>query len=243
VVSTGAAQLTAPGDCRPPAGFGASAGATRRMRNPWLDIPSADYIAHMSSPEVDQLSVLSRLVCDALDRFRPRDFLLLGCSTGNGLEHVDPAVTREVTGVDINPEYLRQLAERFPNPGFQLTLRAQDLADCGLPDDAFDLVHGALLFEYLAWPELLPRLARTLRSGGGLSVVLQRRSAALPAVTPTRFMSLRTLEPLFHFVDPERVVAQARHLRLEVQKQWTEELKSGKAFSVLHFRKVGRSGT
>lgn len=52
----------------------------------------------MSSPEVDQLSVLSGLLKDALERFRPRDFLLLGCSTGNGLEHVDPVVTRSVTG-------------------------------------------------------------------------------------------------------------------------------------------------
>jgi SAM-dependent methyltransferase len=213
------------------------------MRNPWLDIPSADYIAHMSSPDVDQLSVLNRLVRDALDRFRPRDFLLLGCSTGNGLEHVDPAVTQGVTGVDINPEYLRQLAERFSNPGFRLTLQAQDLADCRLPDEAFDLAHGALLFEYLEWPELLPRLARTLRTGGGLSVVFQRPSEALPAVTRTGFMSLRKLEPLFHFVEPDSVVAQARGLRLEVQKQWTEELRSGKTLSVLHFRKVERSGT
>jgi len=142
------------------------------MRNPWLDIPSADYIAHMN-----------------------------------------------------------------------LTLRAQDLADCRLPDEAFDLAHGALLFEYLEWPALLPRLARTLRTGGGLSVVLQRPSEALPAVTRARFMSLRRLEPLFHFVEPDTVVAQARGLRLEVQKQWTEELKSGKALPALHFRKREGPGT
>ncbi len=67
------------------------------MRNPWLEIAASDYVGHMGSPEVDQLSVLSPLLREALDMFRPRDVLLLGCSTGNGLLQVDPAVTDRVT--------------------------------------------------------------------------------------------------------------------------------------------------
>lgn len=64
------------------------------MRNPWLEIPAADYVGHMVGPEVGQLPVLSRLLREALEQFRPHDLLLLGCSTGNGLAHVDPTVTR-----------------------------------------------------------------------------------------------------------------------------------------------------
>jgi SAM-dependent methyltransferase len=208
------------------------------VRNPWLDIPAADYIAHMSSPEVDQLSVLGRLLEDALDRFRPRDVLVLGCSTGNGLEHVDPAVTRKVTGIDINSEYLRRLAERFPRPGFQLSLRAEDLSTSAFPDEAFDLAHCALLFEYLEWPQLLPRLAQTLRAAGGLSVVLQKPSDFTPIVTPTPFASLRQLERSFHFVDADAVVADANSVGLDLRARWTEHLKSRKAFTVLHFLKT-----
>lgn len=95
----------------------------------------------MSSPEVDQLSVLSRLLGEALEHFRPRDLLLLGCSTGNGLNRVDPAVTRRVTGVDINPAYLARIAEEFPDPAFELTLECADVSTYAFAADALDLVH------------------------------------------------------------------------------------------------------
>lgn len=119
--------------------------------------------------------------------------LILGCSTGNGLEHVDATVTRRVTGVDINPEYLQRLAERFPDPGFALELRCTDVADDTFEAEGFDLVHAALILEYVEWPSLLPRLAETLRPGGTFSVVLQRPSESSPVVTPTEFTSLRSL--------------------------------------------------
>jgi SAM-dependent methyltransferase len=207
------------------------------MRNPWLDIPAADYVGHMSSPEVDQLAILSRLLREALERFRPRDLLLLGCSTGNGLVHVDPAVTRRVTGVDINPEYLAYITEQFPNPGFELTLHCADVMTYAFTPDAFDLVHCALLFEYLEWPRLIRELSKTTRIGGGLSVVVQRPSDALPAVTRTAYLSLGRLEPLFHFVETTSVVVQAHSCGFELQAQRTEPLNSGKAFDVLHFQK------
>jgi SAM-dependent methyltransferase len=211
------------------------------MRNPWLEIPAADYVGHMSSPEVDQLSVLSRLLSEALDAFKPADLLLPGCSTGNGLEHVDPQVTRHVTGVDINPEYLRLLAERFPNPGFRLTLRAEDIARCSLEDASVDLAHCALLFEYLDWQALLPRLARWIRPGGGLSVVLQDASD-MPAVTPTGFASLRALQRTFTFVDPERLLAHAGEAGFSLALRRRDPLRSGKTLSVFWFRRTGEAG-
>ncbi len=211
------------------------------MRNPWLDIAADDYVGHMTSPEVGQLPVLSRLLGEALDEFRPGDLLLIGCSTGNGLCHVDPVVTHRVTGVDINPEYLRRLAEQFPHPGFELTLTCADVMAYRFAADTFDLVHCALLFEYLDWPRLVGEVGRTVRTGGGLSVVLQRPSDVVPAVTPTTYASLRRLESLFQFVDPAAVIARARVCGFELRSQRAEPLNSGKAFDVLHFRKVDPS--
>jgi SAM-dependent methyltransferase len=141
------------------------------MRSPWLDVPEVDYVGHMSSPTVNQRSVLSRLMGDALESVRPRTMLVLGCSTGNGLEHVNPEVTTRVAVMDLNPEYLRRLGERFPNPGFELDVQWADLADAVLEPQAFDLVHAGLVLEYLEWPLLLPRVATTLKFGGVLSVV------------------------------------------------------------------------
>jgi hypothetical protein len=62
-------------------------------------------------------------------------------------------------------------------------------------------------------------------------------------VTRTGYASLRKLETLFRFVEPDSVVAQACGVGLELHRQSTEQLKSGKTFSVLQFTKAGPPGT
>jgi SAM-dependent methyltransferase len=205
------------------------------MRNPWLDIPEVDYVGHMSSPTVNQWPMLSRLLGDALESVRPRTLLVLGGSTGNGLEHVNPEVTSRVTVVDVNPAYLSRLGERFPNPAFELEVHCADLADAVLTRDAFDLVHAALVLEYVEWPLLLPRVATALKSWGVLSVVLQLPSPSSPAVTPTTFVSLQSVESLFRFVEPRTLIEAARGEGLTLDSQRTELLATGKAFEVLRF--------
>jgi SAM-dependent methyltransferase len=211
-----------------------------RKDNPWLDITEADYVGHMSSPAVQQHPVLSRLLRDALESSRPHAVLVLGCSTGNGLEHVDAAVTRRVTGVDINPAFLHRLLERFPNPGYDLEAWCADLAEYDFEAEAYDLVHAGLALEYVEWPPLLPRIAGALRPGGIFSVVLQRPSTLSPAVTPTAFTSLRSLEPLFRFVEPDDLVSRALVAGMTLADRRTEPLRSAKAFEVLRFLKGDR---
>lgn len=205
------------------------------MNNPWLDISEADYVGHMSSPAVGQRPVLGRLLGDALETVRPNTLLVLGCSTGNGLEHVNPTVTSRVVVVDVNPEYLRRLRERFPNPMFDLDVRCGDLNDVELEREAYDMVHAALLFEYLEWRVLLPRVAMALRPGALLSVILQLPSTSSPSVTPTPFTSLRRLESLFRFVEPTSLVDAARREGLTLSGRRAEALPAGKAFEVLRF--------
>lgn len=205
------------------------------MTNPWLGIPLSDYLGHMGSPVVDQEPVLNRLLGEAVARSRPAAVLVLGCSTGNGLEHVDPAVTRRVVVVDVNAVFLRVLVERFPHPAFALEVLCADAATAVFEPNAFDLVHAALLFEYVDWPSLVPRLAGTLRPGGTLSVVVQLPSASTPAVTPTGFTSLLALESIFRFVDADLLVGTAAGVGLTLEQRRTEPLKSAKAFEVLRF--------
>jgi SAM-dependent methyltransferase len=207
------------------------------MSNPWLDITEVEYVGHMSSPAVNQLPVLSRLFREVLENTLPRAVLFLGCSTGNGLEHINAAVTRRVTGIDVNPTYLQRLVERFPNPGFALDVRCTDLAECAFEPETFDLIHAGLVLEYVEWAPLLLRLAETLRPRGTFSVVLQRPSVSSPAVTPTEFASMRSLESLFHFVEPDALVAQASSAELRLEYRRTEPLPSAKAFEVLRFVK------
>ena len=167
------------------------------MSNPWLDISETDYVGHMSSPAVGQRPVLGRLLGETLETVRPNVVLVLGCSTGNGLEHVNPAVTSRVVVVDVNPKYLLRLRERFPNPTFELDVRPGDVIDIELEREAYDLVHAGLIFEYVEWPVLLPRVAIALRRGGILSVILQAPSASSPAIAPKRSLACRSWSRCF----------------------------------------------
>jgi cyclopropane fatty-acyl-phospholipid synthase-like methyltransferase len=143
-----------------------------------MNIPEADYVGHMSSPTVGQRLALNQIVADALRVTTPNAVLVVGCSNGNGLEHVDPTITARVTGVDINPAYLQGLVDRFARPGFALDVQCADLNVFEFEREAYDLVHAAPVFEYVSWQRLLPRLAAAMKLQGMLTVVLQRPSAS-----------------------------------------------------------------
>jgi len=207
------------------------------MKNPWLAIPVDEYVGHMRSPEVGQYEILNQLMRDTVQTSRPGNMVVLGCSNGNGFEHIDPAVTTRVVGVDVNLRYLQELARRFPHPPFALDLLCTDLETSRFGAQAFDLVHAALVFEYVDWLTVLPRVAEALRPQGVLSIVLQLPSRVIPAVTPTPFTSLELLGSVFHYVDPDLLVARAAELALQLASRRTEPLRSGKAFEVLQFKK------
>jgi len=76
------------------------------MSDPWLNIPLADYEGHMCSPEVQQLDALSELFGVALGRCQPMSVAILGIAGGNGLDRVDPSITKRVVGLDLNPLFL-----------------------------------------------------------------------------------------------------------------------------------------
>jgi hypothetical protein len=89
------------------------------MTSPWLSIPLEDYEAHMSSAGVQQLPALAELFKYALERCVPESLAVLGVAGGNGLEHVDSAVTRRLVAVDINPIYLDTVqSDLAPNQGW-----------------------------------------------------------------------------------------------------------------------------
>src|SRR5215471_2052668 len=94
---------------------------TYTVSNPWLTVPLAEYEQHMASPEVGQLRFLSDLFAESLQCFQPQSVAILGIAGGNGLERIDPGVTRRIVGFDVNPDYLDVIRERFPQlPGLEL---------------------------------------------------------------------------------------------------------------------------
>ena len=193
-------------------------------------MPPEDYEAHMASAEVGQWQVLNRILAKDLSRFQPRSLAVLGCATGNGFEHIDPRVTKRVTGIDINPGYLVRLRERHQHRLAGLDLIESDVLAVDFPSGSFDLVHAALIFEYLDPAAALARIAPWIRPGGTLTVVLQQPSERSSPVTPTPYLSLRALGSILRLIDPEELRQMALAHGLEEREARHIELKQGKSF-------------
>jgi SAM-dependent methyltransferase len=85
------------------------------MTNPWLRMPASNYEGHMSSPKVAQQSFLAQTFKESLESQDSSTIALLGCATGNGLEYINTESTRKVTAIDLKPEYLEILRQRYKN--------------------------------------------------------------------------------------------------------------------------------
>jgi hypothetical protein len=206
------------------------------MTNPWLHIPAGDYEGHMGPDHADQLGPLAAIFGDVYRRVRPARLALLGCATGNGLGHVDAAVTRQAIAVDFNPQYVALARERHRALGLVLEVRCDDLLTCALPARSFDLVHAALIFEHVDPAALAARIAAWLAPRGTCAIVLQSGDADSPAaipVMPSPYHSVASLGASMRLVPPDDVIALLEANGLHPTDRWTVPLKGGRRFEVL----------
>jgi trans-aconitate methyltransferase len=206
------------------------------MTNPWLNVPASDYEGHMGSPDVDQLSFLASTFKDVLEQYNCSTVALLGCATGNGLEHINREHTHRVTAVDINPEYLEILHQRYGNsiPGIEII--QADLENCELEKEAYSLIFAGLIFEYLEAFPMLHKISNWLKVDGSLVAVLQ-----LPAdgdsVTKTPYKSLRSLSSIMKLVDSKQFSIAAADAGLEGIDKKFITLGTGKSFYIGIYKK------
>jgi predicted TPR repeat methyltransferase len=203
--------------------------------HPWLSVTAADYEGHMGPEGSDQLAPLSEAFGQVYRSVRPARLALLGCATGNGLEHVDPAVTVRAVGLDLNIQYVAVARQRFRHLGARLELYCGDVLSASLDPAAFDLVHAALLFEYVH-PELLARsIGGWMAPGGACSVVLQLPGGESPRAS--RFETIRNLEGAMRLVAPAVVADALAAQGLRRAGAWEVPLRGGKRFHVGVFRR------
>jgi SAM-dependent methyltransferase len=206
--------------------------------NPWLAIPAADYEGHMGAGGVDQLAPLRAIFAELYARVRPARLAVLGCGPGNGLDIVDPAVTRRFAGVDLNADYLSLARERHAQLAPIATWICASADRCDLETSGFDLIHAALLLEYTEPSAVLPRIAGWLAPGGVFSVVLQ-----LPGgdarISATDFASLQTLSSLMRLVDPDALRELATRVGLVELSSREVPLARGKSFWAATFTRPG----
>src|SRR5579864_3580606 len=128
------------------------------MKNPWLEIPLADYEGHMALPEVAQAGLLADIFGLVLKMYAPKSVAVLGCAGGNGFDRVNPAVTGRVDGVHLNPVYIAAAADRFKERFPVLQLLVGDIETEGVTFEPVAMVFAARIFEYVNAAAVIKRL-------------------------------------------------------------------------------------
>lgn len=207
------------------------------MMNPWLNIPAADYERHMGSPNVNQLSFLSHIFKESLENYNSDTIALLGCATGNGLEHIKIGSIRRVTVVDINPEYLEILRQRYTDSVSGLEIIQDDLENCSLDKKTYSLIFSGLVFEYLDPRALLRKIVSWLKSKGVMVAVLQLPAKDLTNITDTPYSSLKALNSIMNLIDPKQFKNIADIVGLRKIMEKTITLETGKSFYIGTYQK------
>ncbi len=197
--------------------------------NPWTVVQAGDYEKHMGPEGVDQLAPLSAIFQEVYLATQPDRVLLLGCATGNGLEHVNPAVTQKVIGVDVNLQYLGIARQRFMHLGAKLELYCSEAEKFRAPPASYDLVHAALIFEYLHPEPLVRRIAEWLAPSGTCCAVVQLPGGESP-VAPSKPMQI--IEKAMKLVPPDELTRLFEHYGLSRKRTKTVPLRHGKSFWV-----------
>ncbi len=206
------------------------------MPTPWLNIPSGDYEAHMSSPAIGQAQLLTNQL-DALVRERqPASVAIIGCAGGNGFDQLERAAVKRIVGLDINADYIAATARRCVNrlPGLELYV-----ADVQSPASIFepvDLIYAALIFEYVNPTRAMANLRRHCKPNGGvLATVVQFPHQSVAAVTPSPFASLNLLAPAMKLVPPDELIAHAESAGFQHERTTEITSPGGKRFAVQTF--------
>ena len=194
--------------------------------NPWSLVPAADYERHLGPGGTDQLAPLSTLFQEAYLAAQPDRLLVVGCALGNGLEHVDPAVTRRVVGLDVNLPYLGICRQRFFHLGPRLELYCGSALAWRAPPGSFDLVHAGLVFEYLQPAALAEQIAGWLAPGGSCHVVLELPGGEAP---PAALPVLGLIERAMKRVPPADLQALLARHGLQLRRSSTVALRHGRS--------------
>jgi len=205
--------------------------------NPWLYISPSDYEAHMSSQTVMQLQALNKIFKDTINEYNPKSICVLGSATGNGFEHLAGKKIQKLIGIDLNPEYISVCNERYENTLPKMELICADVLKLDLSSSSFDLIYGALIFEYVSLEKLIRIISEWLKPNGVLVCVIQLPSEISEPVSGTTYSALQKLNSILKLVEVDKLVKTAKKNELKESKFYKVDLQQGKKFLVGHFLK------
>src|SRR6185369_14082888 len=135
------------------------------MRHPWLEIPIADYEAHMALPSVGQAQLLGTALQRTVAQFRPRSLAVLGVAGGNGLERLGRDQVRRVVALDFNPDYLALCSRRYAASFTEFEPVLHDLSEGPPGITPVECVFAGLVLEYVCVESFCGYLASLLTTG------------------------------------------------------------------------------
>ena len=121
------------------------------MKNPWKDVALADYENHMKLDSVMQLQAMNEMMKNQFDSYPISNVMILGIAGGNGLEHIQKNKLKKVYGIDINPDYLKEVVHRYPELDGLLECLCIDLINEADKLPKSDMVIANLLIEYIGY--------------------------------------------------------------------------------------------
>ena len=204
--------------------------------NPWKTIPAEDYEAHMSHGSVLQLQKLNMIFKEQYTDYRPRILVVFGICTGNGLEHVDAALTKTVYGIDVNEEYLSLCRYRYSKDIVDLRLISMDCNKGYLEKLQADLIIANLFLEYVEISRFLSQIEKISHECTVISVVLQcNRGEAF--VSDTGIGSLKALDDCHRDIDAGEFKKELSRRGFSIIKESASLLPNNKEFLRLDFSK------
>ncbi len=210
----------------------------KKMKNPWLNIPASDYEGHMGLPEINQLSFLGDVFRTSLNKYDNSSIAYLGCATGNGLEYISNEKTYKLTAIDINPEYLEILKERYQTVISGLETIEANLDNFQGSGYQYSLIFAGLLFEYLSPKPLLKKIYTLLKKTGVMVVVLQLENTQIKKISTTPYSSLKQLDGIMNLISIPDFKLMAKEEKLEEFEGEIVTLESGKTFYIGAYKKI-----
>ncbi|MGD0711352.1 MAG: hypothetical protein ABR968_09240 [Bacteroidales bacterium] len=207
-----------------------------KLNNVWNKIPLSDYEFHMSHELVGQLQLQNHLTKKYLDIIKPKCVLFVGVAGGNGLEHVDKSVTKEVVCVDINENFLIMTNQRYGGLFDKLLLCHLDITQNEPEVCQADMIWGSLIIEYAGIHESIRFFNKNIKLQGHLIITIQSDNG-VHSISDTGVEVIKKLGTVFNIVDTH--ILEENLIQNGFERQCYEEnfLKSGKSLKTFHYQK------
>lgn len=200
--------------------------------NPWLEIDISDYVDHMSSPEVGQYQLINECFRSLLLKYTPGKIFVPGCTIGNGFEYIDWNKLETITALDINPDFLKMLQNKFPGEK-KLEIINEDFESFSIKERKYDLIFAALFFEYVDLRSALLKIKEMMGSASVLFSLIQLPGEDQTKVSKTKYKSLEKLGPYISLTTAERFERELNNAGFSVRSREQKTLNNGKSFALL----------